>query len=1465
MKCEHCGFASPPGLAFCGKCGRGLAVQTCPHCQFPNPQDFSFCGRCGTRLVSSGLTSEDLERLRRFLPATYIEALDFNATDLPPELITNTVTYLAKLFERLATHLPTYVVEHVQRTAQVGVAQGEFVEGTLLFSDVSGFTAMSEKLSRIGREGAEEITSLINRYFSAMLGILKAHSGQLIQFGGDALLVLFLEPLSLEKAVQAAWAMQRAMPEFEQITTSQGVFPLQMKVGLHRGRFFAAQLGSAKRMLYGLFGRDVNATALAEAAASAGQVVLDETSLTRLTLSGAATVASERVSGYHVITTLPASPLPVSTLAQGVAEPANDLEDVRVRLAQLEALTPHLPADLLTRLFSHRKEHDEEGEHRLVGILFANFRGLNQLTDQLGSEQAALTVATLNHYFSAMEAIIRQFGGVVNKIDLYDHGNKLLAFFGAPVAHEDDAERAVRAALAMQAAVAEVNQTLPTRALFPEVSITQRIGISYGYVFAGYVGNDWRREYTIMGDEVNLAARLMSVADTGEIIVSAGIQRRSGPFFEFAARGEVKLKGKERPVPIFATLAAKTESTARRGWSGVWSPVVGRTSEQELLLQAFRRLQEGRGQIVSLIGEAGLGKSRLADEVYNFLLDESAGWAGRWIEGRCLSYTETVSYWPFKEILQKLAGITPDAEATDAITRINDLLGATLPADLMTQTAPYLLNFLDLPLTDDQRERVRYLDAEALQRRTFVAISGLIEQLANATSMPLVMVLEDIHWIDQASQAVLEHLLPLTNRTPLMVLLLYRPERQKNCWQIREKIMRELAPYATEIALQPLPPADSQELLINLAQVAQWPETVQTYLLEHTEGNPLYMEELVRTLIETHVLTQGEAGEWQFAQLSNLVIPDSLQGMLMTRLDRLEEPPRHTAQIASVIGRLFPFRMLNAIQSDTDYNDATQLKSNLSQLEQHEIVYESRRQPEPVFAFKHGLMQEVYSASLLARASRVYHKRIAEYLETQTPEHEREASVVLIARHAAAAQDWSRALKYLLVAGRRAQKLFANHEALEHYTLAAQGAEHLTLEETVAQRLQIHLALGELLTTTGKYDPAREHLQQALQLALTQSDIPAQAQACRWLARSYELQGDYGNALEWIEKGLGFLAAREILETVSLLLLAGQVHSRKGNTSLSLETIKQALTLAKQLGEVGLIAQANLLLGHLTRLSGNHLESVAYSEQAFQLSQSAGDIFGQALAQNQIANVYFSIGEWTKAKKHYLAAHQIFTQTGNTYFCAVIDNNLGGIAVNQGQLTEAISFYQRSLHSFEQIAAQWTVGVLHMNLGMAFIRSQNLPVAKEHLDLSLTFFEQAQSRDFLPELHRHFAEAALLAHAWAEAETHCQQALSLAREMGMRSEEGCVLRVAGELALAQGQVAEAEDRLKDSLSILKEAGEDYECARTQVALARFYADHEALPQVRVLLNDCLPTLERLEASLDLAEAKDLEQRLMNLA
>jgi class 3 adenylate cyclase/tetratricopeptide (TPR) repeat protein len=1426
----------------------------CVRCGFQNPEGFDFCGRCGSPLQAADtrLTKADLDHLRAYLPPSLVDTLRQDWLAPAPQLLEQCILSLVKLLDMTSTFLPHHLIRRASVDPAHATVGGEFLEGALFLVDISELVSVASRPDRLGQGHGEAAAA--SACLDRLLSILSEHRGWLVEFSRNALLC-YVDDAT--RGARVALQMQAATAEAS-ARAAENEAQFQIKIGLHAGRFFLARLGTAQRMLQVLLGADANETAAIAAVAMPGQVLLDGETLQSISvpcqaepcaysrrhwvLQGIETGGPDIGGAGHVPLFPPFEPT---------------LTGLRRAITMLDVLSPYLPAGLLTRLLNAKGVGDLDGAHRLVAALSASVSGLETIVDRLGTGREQEIVTILNRYIVAMQEAIYRYGGTIDELSLAVQGERLVVLFGTPAAHEDDADRAVRAALDMQMEVSEISRALPTGGEIPRSGIEQRIGVSFGYVLVGRVGASRRQKYTATGGQLILAERLSGMGDAGEVIVSEAVQRQVRDFCQLIPRGEISLKDREQPVTAHSVIAYNAYAGSLRGLQDLRSPLVGRQSEWDELLRAYDRFMSGEGQIVSIIGEAGLGKSRMLQELRDQVVRTSV-W---WLHSRCVSYTESVSYWPFQEMVRQMIGMRIEDRGDAGWRKLRETLEETAGLSDIGVVLPYLAAFLGQPVERWQQERLRHLDAQALQRRTFIAISILIESMARVRAEPLVLVLEDIHWIDQASTSLLEYLLPLVERIPLMVILVYRPEQERRCWEIHQRVKTDYAHCTTPVWLRPLELADSQALLDNLVPLERWPDEIRRQILERAEGNPFYLEEILRSLIDRQILIQDANGRWQVGQeIEDQGVPDTLQGVIMGRLDRLGESTRWAVQVASVIGRTFSLELLAGVLDI----DAEQLNVDLALLQQHRVIYPSERVAHQVYAFRHVMVQEACYLSLTVGMRRLYHRRIAAQLARRHDEQggDLEGSYPFIAYHAFAGQDWSLAFKYHFLAGQNAQRLFANELAIEHFGRVLHSAEHLAEAETAERRLEANVSLGELLTTTGQYDRASSHLMQAMALASDQEDSATLARACRWLARLHELRSEYMTAVEWIQEGLVALDGAETVEMTQLLLIAGLINTRLGNYDSASTQCEICLRVAEELGEVAVLARSYTLLGHLNRLQGNSAMAVWYFQRGLDLYEIVGDINGQAIAHDLIATALFHMGRWQEAERQYRQAREMCALIGNKYSMALADNNLGGIALNQGRLDEALTLYRRALRSLEKISESLYVqGALHVNLGHTFIRRGELEQAQEHLQIAERYFEQTQARDWLPEMYRHLAEVALLLGDVEKASVQATRALDTARELSMRNEEGNSLRVLADVALAQDRVDRAARLLEESVSILHEAQDEYEWARSVLAQAELMLARGAKASCVEMLERVESVFDRLGACLEMAKVDALRKRL----
>lgn len=540
-----------------------------------------------------------------------------------------------------------------------------------------------------------------------------------------------------------------------------------------------------------------------------------------------------------------------------------------------------------------------KGERKQVTVMFADISGFTAMSEKLDPEEVR---SMINACFERLGAVIDQYGGHIDKFI----GDEIMALFGAPAAHENDPERALRAALDMMAALEVFNDE--HAGLIPK-RLALHFGINSGLVIAGGIGTRQRQDYSVMGDTVNLAARLEDLSEAGETLVGEDTYRLTAPLFEFEALKPVVLKGKEKPVQVYRLLRAKAAPGRVRGIAGLSSPMVGREAEFAQTKALLANFDQGRGGILSVVGDAGLGKSRLIAELNHWRREN---YQVDWAEGHAVSYGENASYLVARDVFRHALGLDYEASPAEVATALQTE-AERLFAGQAAEIYPFLAHLLEAPLDDEAALRLKYLEGEMLHQRLLQATQNFLT--ARAKNKPLVLVWEDLHWGDPSSLGMLEALLPVTQQCPLLLVMIYRPVQEGRIWQFHQRLGQRLGEDHCVIELLPLAFEESSQLLDNLLGHSQLPPKIRRLILSKAEGNPFYIEEVIRSLIDSGALVRSDSGlSWQAtATIEDISLPDTLQGMIMARIDRLDPETKRTLQVAAVIGRTFPYKVLTRV------------------------------------------------------------------------------------------------------------------------------------------------------------------------------------------------------------------------------------------------------------------------------------------------------------------------------------------------------------------------------------------------------------------------------------------------------------------------------------------------------------------------------------------------------------------------
>jgi len=578
-------------------------------------------------------------------------------------------------------------------------------------------------------------------------------------------------------------------------------------------------------------------------------------------------------------------------------------ETDQVRQTRLSAAAP-------SPLIEKMRTAKLTGERKPVTALFADVVGSTTLAERMDAED---WTAMMNEAFDEMSTAVFRYEGTIAQLQ----GDAMVAFFGAPVAHEDDPDRAVRAALEMVAAIDEFARQLKVT---HGIDFRIRAGINSGPVVVGNVGTDLRYEYTALGDAMNVAARIQAAAEPGSVLITASTHRLLADAFETEDIGEIVVKGKTEPVHAFRVLAPKAVPGRRRGLerAGLGSPMVGRDDELETLQSLYGVVQAGRSRVAFLVGEPGIGKSRLLAEFRHWVTDDARADAepnasATWLEARCVSYGRNLPYHLLQDLVRFTLQIPFAGPEADARARLDRQLAAHLGDDA-SDTAPFLAHLLALPLHPEEADRA-LLDPETMQGRYIASIHRLLRALSSRG--PVVLVCEDLHWADPASVASVSQLLPLAAQHPVFFVAALRADTDSPGWKLVTQGREQFGERLTEIHLQPLSETDSRDLVANLLEIESLPDHVRESILARAEGNPFFVEEVIRMLIERGVIQRNEDQWVATAEVSSVEIPETLHGLLLARIDQLPDDVKRSLRVASVIGRQFPVRVLERVVGQT--------------------------------------------------------------------------------------------------------------------------------------------------------------------------------------------------------------------------------------------------------------------------------------------------------------------------------------------------------------------------------------------------------------------------------------------------------------------------------------------------------------------------------------------------------------------
>jgi predicted ATPase/class 3 adenylate cyclase len=974
----------------------------------------------------------------------------------------------------------------------------------------------------------------------------------------------------------------------------------------------------------------------------------------------------------------------------------------------------------------------------------------------------------MNGAFEHLIAPVYRYEGTLARL----MGDAILAFFGAPIAHEDDPERAVLAGLGIVEGIEPYKEQVRDRW---DLDFNVRVGINTGLVVVGEVGSDLRMEYTAMGDAVNLASRMEQMAQPGTVQISEETYTRIAPLFELEPLGEIEVKGKQAPVPAYQVIGRKAEPGRLRGIQGLEAPLVGRGPEMDVLQKALDDLASGHGSIHCLIGEAGLGKSRMIEELRQGFQN-----LGYWAESRGVSYETTRPYGQFQQHIENLYGIT-ESDPSEEILR--KLATSASEAEQSESSAQALQALLAV----DESSDGEVLEGEALKDELFEANLTIWRQQAD--DLPTVLVFDDLHWADPASTELLSHLFRLTDAAPIMFLCAFRPDRSAPSWRVKQTAETEFPHRYKEILLQPLDAGNSRELVDHLLTISELPPKLHTMIQEKSDGNPFFVEEVVRSLIDSGAVEQSESGaRWTAGtDVDDIQIPDNLQSLLVSRIDRLEGEARHTLQLASVIGRSFYYRVLQSISQAVD-----ELDSHLSVLQRVELILEAARDPEREYAFRHALTQEAAYRSILRKERSAFHLQVGEAIENIFPERKAELAP-LLAHHFLQAED-DRGIDYSIAAGDEAFRMYAIEAAIRHYqnALATNDADSLKHVYTRLGRchelidqfdaaVDVYHAMaaagqargdGELeliaLTESAKIysipnvlyslEQTRELSDEALKVARKLENHEAEARILWTRSNSEKFAGEPELAIEYGDQSLALAEQYDLREQLAFTLndLAGSLLML-GELDQSRDVLSRSNQMWLESGNKPMLADNLQTQASLSFWAGEYMQAIELAQESYQIAQAIDNMWGQLSALMRLGLISGELGRFEQAVKEHEKCLQIARGVGMHLPLMAVGSSLALLYGSVGAMERAWkTIKQVQAIDRDQFRIYWPVvwavsSRLHLWAG-------DLPAARQASDRSY--------KDYQPVGAINIADYVLIADAEAAlAEGRPDHALELVDEL----------------------------------------------------------------------------------------------------
>jgi len=1232
------------------------------------------------------------------------------------------------LAERVARYVPR-VLQH--RLADKTVTPWWTADGTAVLVDIIGFTAMCEALARKGREGAEQVTEIVGNSFETIMQVAYAHGASLLKFGGDAMLLWFEGTGHAAHACRAAWLMRDALARLGTIAVDSTNVSLQMSQGVHSGAFHFFALGTTHLELLPVGPAwSEMATMQKESGASGIRVSAATAALLAPGCVGApengGALLEHSPDGIEEIPFGPAPDVPIEALAHCLSPPVR----------------------------AHVLGGGNGSDHRPVTIAFLRVEGTDAYIATHGPDRAA---DALQRLVATVATAADEHKVTFLASDVDHDGVKLILTSGAPVVIGDDEERML---LALQKTVTS------------DPALPMRIGVHRGAVFAGDVGPLYRRTYTVMGDAVNLTARLMAKAEPGTIFATAAVLERCDTVFESTAQQPFAVKGKSEPLHAWSV--GRAQGAARRAAVLQKLPLTGRNAELGVIRKAYTSARAGTGRMIELVGEAGLGKTRLLEA----LRDAAAGFRKQ--HATCEAYTASTPYAFWRELLRELMGFGRDDDDLDVLARLRDDVARVVP-DLV----PWLpLIATAVGIDADPTPEVEMLAANNRRARLHEVVA---RYLVATLTEPVLIEIENAHHMDEASADLLTHLVEAVPAHPWLLAVARR--------RATTGFVAPETAAVVRIELKPLAEADA----LRLAQLATKDAPLPAHVLEHVAkragGNAQFLRDLLRTAMET-----GGTAD----------LPDSAEGAAMARIDALAPDDRALVRLAAVLGVSFHPRMLAWFVEDGEITPPDPgVWDRLGEL--------FNAEPDGYLHFRRSLLRDAAYEGLPFKLRRKLHGIIAAHIEQELEVPDEGAGSLSL--HYFEAGQFQPAWRYSILAAKRAEAAYADIEATRMYARALDAGRQL--EQAPKQEVAVvHEAMGDAFVRAGELGKALAAYTAAQPLV---ADVPLlEGRVLLKLAQAEGRLGKYAEASRWCEQARARLAGLAENEAARLIARASgrqaTILQVQGKTADALVWGERAVAEAEAADDPEALGDACVVIGWAYGELGKDgaQEMMKRSLDAY---ERAGNRVRHASLLSDLGVICQWEGHWDEALSYYQQGREASLKIGNTTSAALARVNMADILIDRGEWAEAESALLETLPFWRVSQFRFLLAACLSLLGRVSLRQGRIPEARTRLDEARAIFMDVGAENEVPPVDARLAECHLQA---GEAD----RALEIVNELIGRSTESngiarilpLLERIQGHALVRQNDLWGARDALDASLAAAREQRNLFEAAVTMTSL-----------------------------------------------